>query len=131
MKEMRPAFPRKRMPTWHSFALAAKQKAHVRHHLTTFLRQQGAFLGCRGLGSCDAVDDEANATLGNDVRDAISDLDCHHCVRAMEANHWEDVHNWVGQPADDCPVLGALDQCLSACICLCVGGSAHAHQEFV
>merc|ERR1719454_2755373 len=66
----------------------------------------------RRLGCCDSVNDKAYTTLGDDVRDTISHLDGYNCVGTSEANHWEDVHNWVSQPAHNCPVLCTLNHFL-------------------
>ena len=70
--------------------------------------QQSTLLATLGLGICDGVDDQANATLGDDVGDAVAHLNRYNCMRTREANHWKDVDNWVGQPAHNCPVLGTL-----------------------
>merc|ERR1712193_452820 len=64
------------------------------------LRQESTLLSRFRLSICDAVDDEANTTLRDDIGDAVSHLDGHNCVRTREADHWEDVHNWVCQPAN-------------------------------
>merc|ERR1719454_1386327 len=76
------------------------------------LDQQGTLLGTLGLGICDGVDHKADTALGDDVGDAVAHLDGHNGMGTGEANHWEDVHNWVSQPAHNCPVLGTCDQCL-------------------
>merc|ERR1712146_20084 len=59
------------------------------------LWQQPPILLSGGLGGSDAVDDEPNTALGDDVRDAVSHLDVHYRLGPMEAEHGEDVHDGV------------------------------------
>merc|ERR1711988_1759473 len=95
------------------------------------LWQEGALLGALRLGSCDTIDDKANAALGNDVGDAVAHLDGHNCMGAAEADHWEDVDNWVGQPADHGPILGALNHLLDHWVGLAVCGCSHTDKQLV
>merc|ERR1712139_463901 len=53
-----------------------------------------------GLGICDLVDDQTNATLRNDIRGAVANLDPHDSLGCANAKHWEEVHDWVCAPAD-------------------------------
>merc|ERR1719502_1274417 len=78
-------------------------------NLKTHSWQQSTLLGSLGLSVCDGVDDKANAALGDNVRDAVASLNSHNCMGTAEANHWEDVHDWVSQPAHDCPVLDSRE----------------------
>merc|ERR1712046_88228 len=64
-------------------------------------------LGTLGVG--DLVNDQTNSTFGNNIRDAIANLDAHHCMSRVEAQHWDKVHDWVCAPADHCPDLCSLD----------------------
>merc|ERR1719183_696142 len=84
------------------------------------LAQQGAFLLNRRLGSCDIVNNDADAALGDNVGDAIPYLNSHNCMGAAKSNHWEDVHNWVCQPAHNSPNLGTLNHGLHSSVRLCV-----------
>merc|ERR1712054_505185 len=93
-----------------TFATRVRNRPHASNQNS--LRQESTLLASFRLSICDAVDDQANTTLGDDIRDAVSHLDGHNCVGAGEANHWKDVHNWVCQPANNCPVLRTLDQAL-------------------
>merc|ERR1719313_329582 len=80
---------------------------------------------------CDLVDDQTNATLGNDIRDAIANLDPHHCMSGINAKHWEEVHDWVCAPADHRHHLCGLDLALDHWVCLHVGGFREANKELV
>merc|ERR1712203_347461 len=84
-----------------------------------------------GLCSSDAVDDEPNTALGDDVRDAISHLDVHYRLGPMEAEHGEDVHDGVCQPAHHCDPLSTEDQVAHPWVSLGGGGCGQAHQELV
>merc|ERR1711865_1037566 len=72
------------------------------------------------LGKSDAVDEESDATLGDDIRNSVAHLDCYHCAgresslaRRAAREDWEEVDDWVGAPRDDsrvaCPLDGILD----------------------
>merc|ERR1712070_468118 len=83
------------------------------------------------LGVSDLVDGQANPTLGNDIRDAITNLDAHHCMCGVDAQHWEEVHDWVCAPADHCHHLCSLDLAFDPWVCLAVSGVRKTNEEFV
>merc|ERR1719399_955907 len=85
---------------------------------------------CR-LGVGNLVDDEANTALGDDVRNAVANLDVDNRAASTEANHWEQVDNWVCAPADDGPHLSLLDLALDDWVLLLSCGSSKANQELV
>ena len=60
------------------------------------------------LGHGDAVDEDPDAALGDDVTDAVADLDADDEVRALESKGGKDVDNGVGQPGDNSGVLGPV-----------------------
>merc|ERR1711965_61137 len=86
-------------------------------------------LGRLGVG--DLIDGQTYSALGNDIRDAIANLDAHHCVCSVDAQHWEEVHDWVCAPADHRHHLCSLDLAFDHWICLAVGGIRKANEEFV
>merc|ERR1719235_2926532 len=73
----------------------------------------------------------ANSTLGDDVRDAVANLDVDNGAASAKANHWEQVHNWVCAPADDSPHLSLLDLGLDNWISLLSCGGSEADQKLV
>merc|ERR1719506_3097921 len=83
------------------------------------------------LGIRDLVDDEANTALGDDIRDAIANLDVDDRAASTKANHWEQVDNWVCAPADNSPHLGLLDLALDDWVLLLGCSSGKANQELV
>merc|ERR1719431_1752265 len=50
------------------------------------------------LRVCDLIDDQANTTLRDDVRHAVTDLDANHGLGCGDAEHGEKIHHWVGAP---------------------------------
>merc|ERR1719432_344015 len=58
--------------------------------------KQGPVLVRLGIG--DLVDHEADTALGNDIRDAVADLDGHHSIGCGDSKHREEVHYRVGAP---------------------------------
>merc|ERR1719201_2905451 len=92
------------------------------------LWQQG-LLGRLGIG--DLVDDQADTTLGDNVGNAIANLDVDNGAASTEANHWEQVDNWVCAPADNSPHLGLLDLALDDWVLPLGCSSSKAHQELV
>merc|ERR1719420_1997387 len=74
------------------------------------------------LGVRDLVDGQTNSALGNNIRDAIANLDTHHCMCSVDAQHWEEVHDWVCAPADHCHDLCSLDLAFDLWVCLTVRG---------
>merc|ERR1712083_251449 len=62
-----------------------------------------------GLRVRDLVNHQANSALGNYIRHAVSQLDRYHCLGRREAEHWEQVHNWVCAPADHSHNLGCAN----------------------
>merc|ERR1711862_428333 len=79
----------------------------------------------------DLVDDQTNAALGNDVRDAIANLDSHHSMSGINAKHGEEVHHRVCAPADHCHDLCSLDLALNFWVRLTVRGFRQANKELV
>merc|ERR1719235_881673 len=73
----------------------------------------------------------ANSTLGDDVRDAVANLDVDNGAASAKANHWEQVHNWVCAPADDSPHLSLLDLGLDNWISLLSCGGSEADQKLI
>merc|ERR1711865_602342 len=84
-----------------------------------------------GLGISDLVDQDADTTLGDDVRCAVANLNGDNRVRCVDSEHGEQVDNWVCAPADNRHELGCLDLALHNCIRLAVGGGREANEEFV
>merc|ERR1711935_722018 len=84
-----------------------------------------------GLCVCDLVDQNSNATLGDDVRAAIANLNGDNCVRCIDAEHGEQVDNWVCAPADHSHELCGLDLALDDWISLFAGGCGEANEELV
>merc|ERR1712232_1407838 len=62
-----------------------------------------------GLRIRDLVNHQSNSALGNNVRHTISQLDRYHCLGRREAEHWEQVHNWVCAPTDHSHDLGCAN----------------------
>merc|ERR1719333_1931720 len=92
------------------------------------LRQE-SLLGRLGIG--DLVNDEANTALGDDVGDAVANLDVDDRAASTEANHWEQVDNWVCAPAHNSPHLCLLDLALDDWVLLLGCSSSKANQELV
>merc|ERR1711965_528972 len=86
-------------------------------------------LGRLGVG--DLVDGQTNSALGNNIRRAIANLDAHHCMCSVDAQHWEEVHDWVGAPADHCHHLSSLDLAPDLQVCLTVRGFGETNKELV
>merc|ERR1719267_398392 len=109
--------------SWH-----ANENVKQMERLNAFfsLWQQG-LLGRLSIG--DLVDDQANTTLGDDVRDAVTNLDVDNRAASTKANHWEQVDNWVCAPADNSPHLGLLDLALDNWVLLLRCSSGKANQE--
>ena len=84
-----------------------------------------------GLGISDLVDQEADTTLGDDVRCTVANLNGDNRVCCIDSEHGEQVDNWVCAPADNSHELGCLDLALHDCIRLAVGGGGEANEEFV
>merc|ERR1712139_1464 len=63
-----------------------------------------------GLGDGDLVDHQADTTLRDDVRAAVTDLDREHGVRSADVEHRGQVHDRVGAPTDNGDQLDVLDQ---------------------
>merc|ERR1719297_238106 len=83
------------------------------------------------LGIADLVDHEAHATLGDDVRHAVADLDCHHRLGCRDAQHQEQIDHRVGAPTDHSCPLGYQDLSLDNRVGLAVRGLTEAHQKLV
>ena len=83
------------------------------------------------LGHGDGVDEESNATLGNDVRAGVSKLDGNNDVAAGDAEHRKNVDNWIGAPRDDGCLLRKLDEAANNRVLLGFGGGGKSHQERV
>merc|ERR1711976_462276 len=84
-----------------------------------------------GLGVSDLVDHRANTTLGDDVRDAVADLDGDNRLGSGDAQHWEQVDNWVGAPRDHSHHLGSGDLAGNSLVLLSGSGGGKADQELV
>merc|ERR1719424_380894 len=78
----------------------------LRHSLRD---QTFRLLNCR-LGGGDPVDDETNTALRDHIRAAVSHLNRNHSLGPREADHGEDVHHRVRQPADHGDPLRLEDQ---------------------
>ena len=63
-----------------------------------------------GLGRSDAVDDEPNTALGDDIGAAVAHLDVHHRLSPCKTKHGEDVDDGVNQPARHGDPLSTEDQ---------------------
>merc|ERR1711874_499710 len=61
---------------------------------------QQVLLARFGVGNL--VDHQAHTALGNDIGGAVSQLDRHNGLGCREAEHREQVHDWVCAPADHC-----------------------------
>merc|ERR1712066_697713 len=102
------------MPIWHScFMFSSGSSLHL----------------VVGLQESDLVDEEANAALGDDVRNAVADLDGHNRLGTANAEHGEQVHNGVGAPADHGDELAELDHALHLWVILTRGCISQAHQQ--
>merc|ERR1711982_130093 len=84
-----------------------------------------------GLLVGDLIDEQANSTLGDDVRDAVANLDVDNGAASTKANHWEQVHNWVCAPAQDGPHLSLLNLALDNWVSLLSSGSSEANKKLV
>merc|ERR1712087_325452 len=84
-----------------------------------------------GLGVGDLVDDKADTALGDDVGDAVADLDVDDGLSAGEAHHWEDVDDGVGQPREHRQALGRVEQITDVVILLRLGGLSETVDELV
>merc|ERR1711871_1160400 len=109
--------------------LAELQQAGLKSKSTKDSLWQQCLLGRLGIG--DLVDDQANTALGDDVRDAVANLDVDNRAAATKANHWEQVDNWVCAPADDSPHLCLLDLALDHWVLLLCCGCSQADEELV
>merc|ERR1719502_2382444 len=90
--------------------------------------QEGLLLG---LGVSDLVDHKANTALGDDVGDAVADLDGDNRLGSGDAQHWEQVDNWVGAPRDHSHHLGSGDLAGNSLVLLSSSGGSQADQELV
>merc|ERR1719502_1422984 len=84
-----------------------------------------------GLGVSDLVDHKANTALGDDVRDAVADLDGDNRLGGGDAQHWEQVDNWVGAPRDHSHHLSSGDLGGNSLVLLGSSGGSQADQELV
>ena len=55
-----------------------------------------------GFGIRNLVDHQAHTALGNVIGGTISELERHNGLGCREAEHREQVHNWVGASAGHC-----------------------------
>merc|ERR1719375_1630248 len=108
---------------------ASMQQAGLKSKSTKDSLWQQCLLG--RLGVRDLVDDEAHSTLGDDVGDAVADLDVDDGAASTKANHWEQVDNWVCAPANDGPHLGLLNLGLDDWVLFLGCSSGKADQELV
>jgi len=67
-----------------------------------------------GLGIGDLIDRQSHPALGDDVGDAIADLDGNDRVCCIDAHHGEKVHDWVCAPTD----YGQSSVRLCKCACV-------------
>merc|ERR1712146_856209 len=97
--------------------------------------KQGAALLQLRLRVRDLVDQEAHATLRDDVRGAVAALDQHHGLcwgaRSMEADQGDDVHHGVGEPADNRDPAGLPDHGLDAGVGLLRGGLLQSEEQLL
>merc|ERR1711978_111536 len=77
------------------------------------------------------VDEQAHATLRDDVRSTVAHLDADHSLRGRDAQHGEEVHYGVGAPADHSHQLGRLDLVLHNPVGLLLSGLAQADQQLL
>jgi len=90
---------------------------------------QQSILG--GLRFGDLVDHQTDATFGNNVRDAVANLDRDDGLRSINAKHREKVHDWIRAPADHCHNLRSADLAPNDWVWLTVRGSREANEEFI
>merc|ERR1712190_76196 len=95
---------------------------------TISLSQQSLFVR---LCISDLVDEKSNTTLGDDIRCAVANLDADNCLGSIDAKHWEQIHNRVCAPTDDCHNLRSLDLAFDSRIGLTVRSSCKADEELV
>merc|ERR1719491_1324720 len=91
----------------------------------------GSDLDGGGLGHGDLINHETNTTLGNNIRDTVSQLDVDLDRITLNAEHGEDVHDRVGTPRNDCPPLDTLDEITDMWIRFRVGGITESNQQSV
>merc|ERR1711893_223760 len=83
------------------------------------------------LGIGNLVDEQAHATLRDDVRGTVADLDADHGLGSRDAQHREEVHDRICAPADHSHQLSCLDLVLHNTIGLTLSGLAQAHQQLL
>merc|ERR1712238_206827 len=81
------------------------------------------------FGHTDLINHQSNTTLRNDIRDGVSQLDVDLDRITLDAEHGEDVDDWVGTPRNDRPDLNTLDKTTHMRITFTVGGITQSDKE--
>merc|ERR1712238_564055 len=81
------------------------------------------------FGHTDLINHQSNTTLRDDIRDGVSQLDVNLDRITLDAEHGEDVDDWVGTPRNDRPDLNTLDETTHMSITFTVGGITQSDKE--
>merc|ERR1712195_292152 len=97
------------------------------------LLKEGSFfvsiLERKRLRDGDLVNQQTNATLGNDIRYRVSQLNTDDGIGTGDSHHREDINDRVRAPSDDGPPLNALDKFTDGRISFRLGGIIESNEE--
>merc|ERR1712161_70629 len=91
----------------------------------------GTDLDGGSLGHGDLINHETNTTLGNNIRDTVSQLDVDLDRITLNAEHGEDVHDGVGTPRNNGPPLDTLDKITDMWIRFGIGSITKSNEQSV
>merc|ERR1719240_1577554 len=84
----------------------SRERTHLRDPVHTTSWQESLLVGLR-VG--DLINHDANTALGDDVGDAVANLNANDSMCGIDAEHGEQVHNREGAPTDHGPHLCGAD----------------------